>query len=99
VHAPQAIAPQGKRVDLGSKHSQSRPGIFEHRLKSRREVTRSKAIDNDVHLQSARRCARQRITHQAAGFIVGKDVGFEKNFTARRIERVDKSREILLTIR
>ena len=50
----------------------------------------------DAH--GARGRTREGVGDQAGGLVVGVDVAFEEKLLARRIDRLEKRRKVLLTV-
>ena len=100
MHAPQpaALLPERPGAHGGTEHQQFglRPG--QPLAKVRREVLRAEAVDQQVRGDAALCRARERFGDQAAGRIVGIDVGFDEHLRARRVDRGDQRGKILPAI-
>src|SRR4051812_33347012 len=86
MHAPKSIPTQGQRADLGTKYEDPGTGIFEHCPEPRSKIARAKAVDDDMDRDTPGRRPSQGIANQAAGFVIGKDVGFEVNLAPGGVE-------------
>ena len=85
-------------ADLRAEYQHLHAGALEHVAIARREVVRAEPIEQQVHGHAAGRGARKRRRHQAAGLVVGKDVGLDEYLAPRGIDGVDQRREILLAV-
>jgi len=79
MHAPQPVAAQRPGTDVAPEYEQLHAGLPQHGPEARREVARAVTIEQQVHPDPTHRSARKRAGDQAAGLIVGKDVGLEEH--------------------
>src|SRR5437773_2614428 len=95
VHAPQAVAPQGKAPDLRAEHQEARPRVAQIARELRRHVPRAEAVHEHVHRRPAPRGRAQSLRDALPGGVAGVDVGLEEDLALRFAERGLERGEIL----
>jgi hypothetical protein len=97
VHAAQAVAAQREQAHRPvGVHLPA--GARQRAAEALRVLERAETVDQQAHVRAARRRAHQRVVDEAAGLIVGEDVGLEQHLLARGVDRGRQRGEVLLAV-